>query len=175
CVSTTLRNLVASLLISGTISSPPATARLPPGRKSYCTSTTSRTSSGRISIMVLVPYPFGRHQAAHGIAQEDCLGPGEIGKGQHTLFRPAGRQKLGAQGAGQEARSEGRRQQSAIPLEKEIGETALGQLVAFIKKNHLVQPMGGMGALARLVVEGAIGGLVGQPERGRIEFFRGDG
>ena len=45
-VSTTFWNDLAILLISGTISSPLATARLPPGRKQFCTSTTTSAASG---------------------------------------------------------------------------------------------------------------------------------
>src|SRR6478672_1702675 len=41
----TFWNFRASALIGSMISSPPATARLPPGRKSYCTSTTTSASS----------------------------------------------------------------------------------------------------------------------------------
>src|SRR4051812_45541532 len=43
-VSTTCLKLRASRLISGTTSSPPGTASLPPGQKSFCTSMTRRTS-----------------------------------------------------------------------------------------------------------------------------------
>src|ERR1043166_4429915 len=50
CVSTTLENAFASLLITGTTCSPSFTARLPPGRKQFCTSITSsaEASSGLI-------------------------------------------------------------------------------------------------------------------------------
>src|SRR5262247_1840156 len=45
-VRTTFWNALAILLMSGTISSPLATAKLPPGRKQFCTSTTTSTESG---------------------------------------------------------------------------------------------------------------------------------
>src|SRR5437762_11108853 len=46
CVSTTFWKDLAILLMSGMISSPAFTARLPPGRKQFCTSTTTRAVSG---------------------------------------------------------------------------------------------------------------------------------
>src|SRR5689334_24260456 len=51
CVSTTLENALASLLMTGTTCSPSFTARLPPGRKQFCTSITSsaEASSGLIA------------------------------------------------------------------------------------------------------------------------------
>ena len=45
-VSTTFWKDLAILLISGMISSPLATARLPPSRKQFCTSTTTSAVSG---------------------------------------------------------------------------------------------------------------------------------
>src|ERR1700704_3067864 len=45
-VSTTFWKDLAILLMSGMISSPLATARLPPGRKQFCTSTTTSAVSG---------------------------------------------------------------------------------------------------------------------------------
>src|SRR5262245_12721244 len=46
CVSTTFRNALAMRLMTGMTSSPLATARLPPGRKQFCTSTTTSAVSG---------------------------------------------------------------------------------------------------------------------------------
>src|SRR3989337_1281989 len=47
CVSTTTAKRSAISLTSGTISSPCATASAPPGRKSFCTSTTTSASLAR--------------------------------------------------------------------------------------------------------------------------------
>src|SRR3569832_1853869 len=58
----TFLNLRARALIGSMISSPPATARLPPGRKSYCISTTTNASSTpkRIGIVRLLSGRRGR-------------------------------------------------------------------------------------------------------------------
>src|SRR5215207_5502578 len=50
CVSTTLENILDRRLITGTTCSPSFTARLPPGRKQFCTSITrsADASSGLI-------------------------------------------------------------------------------------------------------------------------------
>src|SRR5919201_1674679 len=75
CVSTTCWNLCASSLITGTTSSPRGTASLPPGQKSFWTSTTSRTSVSRTVIAmppsrgcgpVSSPPHHGRHQVLDG-------------------------------------------------------------------------------------------------------------
>src|SRR5262245_12870579 len=51
CVSTTFWKPRAILLMRGTISSPPLTARLPPGVKQFCTSTTMSAVSGPALIL----------------------------------------------------------------------------------------------------------------------------
>src|ERR1700740_2356125 len=50
CVITTLANSLAILLITGMTWSPPFTARLPPGRKQFCTSMTSSADASSILI-----------------------------------------------------------------------------------------------------------------------------
>ena len=71
CVSTTFWKPRAILLMRGTISSPPLTARLPPGVKQFCTSTTTSAVSGPALIL---PWASARGTSAD---QRQRAGGGE--------------------------------------------------------------------------------------------------
>src|SRR5580704_1054032 len=58
-VSTTLAKLSARRLTSGTIESPSSTASAPPGMKSFCMSTTRRTSRSSIAIPTVMASHLG--------------------------------------------------------------------------------------------------------------------
>src|SRR3569833_496145 len=83
-VMTTLLNALAIRLMTGTTCSPSFTARLPPGRKQFCTSITSSTavSSGLIASAA---------KAARVVAAESAatLSPARTRRRSHNAFFPA--------------------------------------------------------------------------------------
>src|SRR5262249_57823542 len=78
CVSTTCRNVFAMLLINGITSLPRGTARLPPGQKSFCTSTTRKTSrSPAVTISVNYATPFTGKSFGRDVSAQNKTGNGE--------------------------------------------------------------------------------------------------
>src|SRR5437762_4688003 len=75
CVITTLENAFASLLMTGTTCSPSFTARLPPGRKQFCTSITRSAEASSGLIEAAAHSARGRRLASATVPKPDriCL------------------------------------------------------------------------------------------------------
>src|SRR3989442_978687 len=100
----------------GTTSCPPATARAPPGMKSFWTSTTSRISRspGVISVMLLCAREQALHQSAHLVAV--------------PLTRADGHARHCATGTDEERRRQPRDPPSAGRLELGVEQDREGQI-----------------------------------------------
>src|SRR3989454_5600694 len=110
------RKARASRLMIGTTSCPPATARAPPGMKSFWTSTTRRISRspGVILVMLLCPGEQALHKSAHLVAV--------------PLTRAAGAARHCATGTDEERRRQPRDPPSAGRLELGVEQDREGQV-----------------------------------------------
>ena len=79
-------------------------------------------------------------QAADGVAEEEFVGGAEVGERQDAFFGARdGLQQVTAEDARQYAAGQRRRVEAPLDADKDIADGSLGDLVALVAKENLVE------------------------------------